>query len=346
MKKSQEFALRRKACNLNALCGIKDYVINDGPGRGVRSFDLKNGRGIDVTIAADRGLDIPFLSYHGMSIGYNACMGVRSPYMFAEDGERGFRRQFFAGMMTTCGISYAGAAGEDEGEMLGIHGVFNNTPAENVRAERTYEGDDVVLKVSGDIREGSLVMHRELILETERDVLRIQDVLENQGYTQSPVMLVYHVNFGYPLLDAGAQVYTSAGKVEPRNDFAAQGMDKYFMAEEPEDGRDEQCYFHSCYPHGKQAFAMLENRGTAGIVRFDKDVLPMLCQWKNMCSGAYVMGLEPTTSGVLNRKDARENGTLSYIAPGESRRYCVEIELTRDENLISEYKSCAKPENR
>ena len=49
MKKSQEFELRKKCGDLNALCGIKDYVFNDGPARHMRAFDLKNGKGIPVT---------------------------------------------------------------------------------------------------------------------------------------------------------------------------------------------------------------------------------------------------------------------------------------------------------
>ena len=58
MKKSQEFELRKKCNNLDALCGIKDYLYNDGPSRGLRALDLKNGKNIELTLLADRGLKV------------------------------------------------------------------------------------------------------------------------------------------------------------------------------------------------------------------------------------------------------------------------------------------------
>ena len=133
MKKSQEFELRKRCGDLNGLCGIKDYVFNDGPARGVRAFDLKNGRGLELTVLADRGLDIPYLSYKGINIGLLNKVGVRSPHLYREDGASGFLKQFYAGMLTTCGLTYAGAAGEDGGVPLGLHGPFDNLPAAGAR---------------------------------------------------------------------------------------------------------------------------------------------------------------------------------------------------------------------
>ena len=105
MKKSQEFELRRKCNNLDAYCGIKDYLYNDGPNRGLRALDLKNGKNMELTLLADRGLDIASLSYKGINIGLNNKVGIRSPYLFQEDGASGFLKQFFGGMLTTCGIT-------------------------------------------------------------------------------------------------------------------------------------------------------------------------------------------------------------------------------------------------
>ncbi len=348
MKKSQEAQLRQKCNNLDAYCGFKDYIFNDGPNRGLRAFDLKNGRNIEMTMLADRGLDIPCLSYKGVNIGLNNKVGIRSPYLYREDGASGFLKQFNGGLLTTCGITYSGAAGQDGDKSLGLHGPFNNLPAEQVCAEIDYEGDDRVIRVSGRVREcevfaQDMVMKRRFTLETERDVLRICDTVTNQGYEKQPVMLIYHINFGYPLLDAGAKAYFSAQKVEPRTEFAAQGMSNYFEMEEPGCGRDEQCYYHTQQPEEGEAFAMLHNEklGMAAIVRFDQKRFPLMCQWKCMRAGEYALGLEPTTSGVVNRSEARQLGNLTYLEAGESREYNVSIELTDDAALIEHYKSIA-----
>ena len=348
MKKSQEFELRKYCNNINALCGIQDVILNDGPNRGVRALELNNGKNLQITMLADRGLDIPTLRYKGMNIGLNNKVGIRSPYLYVEEGASGFLKQFYGGMLTTCGITYAGGNGEDRGKKLGLHGPFDNIPAELVCARVDYEGDDRVLKVSGSVHEAEvfgtdMVMHRDFTLETERDCLRIHDTVVNQSYETQPVMLIYHINFGYPMLDAGAKAYFNAGKIESRTEFAQEGIHNYFEMEEPGVGRDEQCYYHTEYPENGEGFAMLHNekRGVAAIVRFDAKNLPFLCQWKCMRAGEYALGLEPTTSGVTNRAEAREAGLLSYLEPGESREYNVSIELTEDKAVIEHYKAIA-----
>jgi hypothetical protein len=47
-----------------------------------------------------------------------------------------------------------------------------------------------------------------------------------------------------------------------------------------------------------------------------------------MGEGTYVLGLEPANcSGIAGRAAARKAGDLPYLAPGESRRYALEIEV-------------------
>lgn len=343
MKRSQEFELRQKIGDLNAVCGWKEYIYVDGPASGVRAIDLKNGKGIEMTVVADRGFDIPYLSYKGINMGFISKQGVRSPGLYQEGGGRGFLKQFSAGMMTTCGMTYAGAPGFD-GRELGLHGPFSNTPAHQVCVREEFEGEDKVFYVEGKVREScvfeeNMLMKRRMVLETERDVLRIQDELENQSFSTDPVMMIYHINFGYPMLDAGAEVYTSAQRIEPRDSVAEEGMHKYSIMESPEMNRDEQCYFHRDL--GKEAFAMLYNPklGIAGIIRFDGEATPLLCEWKCMRAGDYALGLEPTTSGVLNRKVARENGLLTYLDPGEKRNFNIEVEFTDDMSVIEAYRA-------
>lgn len=343
MKKSNEFEMRKYLGDPSGICGIRDYTFNDGPARGMRALELHNGRGLQLTVLPDRGLDIPWLSYKGQNIGLLNKVGVRSSALFVEDGASGFLKNFYGGMLTTCGLTYAGAAGEDEGKMLGLHGPFDNLPAAAVCARAEYEGDEQVLRVTGDIREAevfgpNMVMHRELTLDTERDELHIKDVVENQGFATSPLMLVYHINFGYPILDAGAKCYFSTRDIEPRTDFAKEGLDNYNLAEAPEIGRDEQCYFHTNHSEG-EAFAMIHNEklNLAGIVRYDKAVFPLLCQWKCMRAGEYAMGLEPTTSSVVNRSESRAQGLLTYLEAGEAREFNVTLELCEDKDRIARF---------
>ena len=69
-----------------------------------------------------------------------------------------------------------------------------------------------------------------------------------------------------------------------------------------------------------------------------------MCQWKCMRAGEYALGLEPTTSGVVNRSEARELGNLTYLEAGESREYNVSIEFTDDMRVIDHYRAIAHRE--
>ena len=347
MKKSELFELRKYVGDLSTVFGIKDHLFNDGPARGVRAFDVRNGKGLSLTVMADRGMDIPFLRYKGVNVGFASKTGVRAPQFYVEEGVRGFLKQFNGGLLTTCGITYAGAPSEDDGRVLGLHGPYSNLPAENVLSETVYEGDEAVLRLSGSVREAcvfneNMLLHREILVGTERSVVRLTDRVENQGFAESPVMLVYHVNFGYPLLDAGARVYSNAGEIVPRDALAREGLDKYDLIEEPGIDRAEQCYFHVGME--KDGFAMLHNEklGIAAIVRFDAETFPLLCEWKCMRAGDYALGLEPTTSGVAGRADARSKGMLGFLKPGEAREYAFELEMTDDIALIGKYRAMAK----
>lgn len=333
MKKSQEQALRQKTGDLDSLCGIKDYTFNDGPAKGLRAFDLDNGRNIRMTVLADRGLDIPSLSYKGKNAAFQSKTGLRSPFLYQEEGVKGFLKQFYAGLLTTCGLTYAGAPAVDNGEALGLHGPYNNLPAEKVCARAVYDGDEKVLEISGQVRqsqvfEENLVLSRVLRLHTESDTLEILSTVENQGFAKTPLMLVFHVNFGYPLLDEGARVYTSAGKITPRDEIAEANFDKLSLMEAPGVLRPEECFFHTQHPD-EGAFAMLHNEklGMAALLQFDAKAMPLLCQWKCMRAGDYALGLEPTTSGVLGRPAAREDGSLQYLEPGESRQFNMSLSM-------------------
>ena len=346
MKRSQEFEIRQRVGDLNAICGYKEYELTDGPSRGTRAIDLNNGKNLQLTIVPDRAFDIPYATYKGRNMGFVSKQGIRNPAFYCEDGVRGFLKQFSAGLLTTCGMTYAGAPGMD-GRPLGLHGPFSNLPASRVSAREDYQGDDKVFILEGQVREScvfeeNMLMKRQMTIETERDVIRIHDVLENQGFSMEPVMMIYHINFGWPMLDAGAKVYTSAKKVTPRDAEAEKYMADYRVMEPPVMNKDEQCFFHT--ELGCDAFAMLHNEklGCAAIIRFSGETLQLLCEWKCMRAGDYALGLEPTTSGVMNRATARENGLLTNLGAGETRTYDVEIEFTDDIALIDKYRRAAR----
>ncbi len=332
MKQSELYNIRKYVGNLETLYGIRESMLIDGPERGIRAFDVRNGQGLELTVLSDRGMDIPFLRYKGMNIGFGSKVGIKGPQFYTEDENRGFLRQFNGGFLTTCGITYTGTCTEDDGEKLGMHGPYSNTPARHVLTEEVYEDDEIILRLKGEVREtclygSNMLVNREIRVNTECNRIQVIDTTENQGFEPAPLMLLYHINFGYPMLDDGVQLKINSKKVSARNKFAIAEIDSYDRMIAPEIGRIDQCYHHEDFD--EQGIAVVENkqRKVTATIRFDAKQMPYLCEWKCMRAGDYALGIEPSVSGVQNRKTAKENGTLRMLMPGETYKTGFEIEF-------------------
>ena len=53
--------------------------------------------------------------------------------------------------------------------------------------------------------------------------------------------------------------------------------------------------------------------------------IPLVNQWQHFHRGAYVTGVEPGNVSMLGRAWNRREGYLSYIQPGETRTFHLEI---------------------
>ena len=101
--------------------------------------------------------------------------------------------------------------------------------------------------------------------------------------------MLYHVNFGQPILDAGAQVVAPAKTVVPRNPRAAEGIRTWdsYAAEQP--GFAEQVYFlHLLGDASNTTQVLLKNaHATRGVsLRFNTKQLPCFTVWKNTTASA------------------------------------------------------------
>lgn len=337
--------------DLSSLYGIRDVTYNSGKARGVHAYEVRNGKQLNLTVFADRGMDIPLLEYKGYNIGFLSKSGLSSPfsYQYTPDGVDSFLRQFPGGFLTTCGITFSGAACTDHGEQLSLHGRISNTIAENVYVCHEEDDDEIVLKLCGYVRESRLfeenmVLQREIKVYTESNRIKIRDIVENQGFKKKPVVMIYHVNFGYPILDSGAKLYFSASKVEPQTEAAKRGLELYHIIEEPEDTREEQCYYHYDQKNPGNSFAMIHNEklGIAVVVKYNAEQCPIMCEWKSMQAGDYALGLEPTTSGTKGRASIRENGNLRELEGQACCAFDFEFLFLDDVDEITKMSSLCK----
>jgi hypothetical protein len=319
--------------------------LQDGLEAGVRIADVRSGSGMRFQISLDRGMDISVAEYKGMSLAWRSPQGDVHPAHF-DPKFLGWLRSFPGGLVTGCGLTTAGAPSVDDGEELGIHGRLSSLPASNVEVKTEWDGDQCVFRIGGVMRESvpfkdNLVLHRTVEVELGKSLITLRDRVVNEGFRKSPLMLLYHINLGWPLLDDGASLHLNAQSMRPRDAEAETGKASATQIPAPISGYKEQVFYHELNADSNGiASAMLANNklGVGVFVQYRKKELPKFIQWKMVAEGEYVLGFEPANCLVEGRTKERERGTLQFLEPGESREFLVRIGVLDGNATIDQFK--------
>lgn len=311
------------------LCCVEEMRLTGGKGDGMRLIQVRNAAGVELTISADRCADISRLIFKGNNMGYFSPCGYVGPAYYDGQGD-GFLKSFTAGFLTTCGLTAVGSPCEDDGEQLPLHGTIANTPCDHI----WWTEDEKTIRIHAEVSNSrifsrKLALHREIVCQKFESYFTIFDSVENQGDSESPLMLLYHMNMGYPLLSEEAVVTIPSVQVAPRNGHAAQGMDSWHKMLPPTPGFEEQCYYHSFEGEGKASiFNPAINTGLE--ITFDSAKLWNLTEWKMMGVRDYVLGLEPGNCTPDGRDVLRKQGKLEFLQPGNSMTFQVAVRLFQE----------------
>lgn len=328
--------LLKRVGDISQIARAKPYRLIDGPEDGVRAVDVTTGSGLVFTVVPSRGLDLSAASHKGRPLAWRSSCADAHPAFYEPEG-LGWLRTFPGGLLTTCGLTWMGAPGEDEGKPLGLHGRASHLPASNVRCGGEWRDEQYVLTVEGETRETvvfgeNVVLRRRIEAYLGESRISLTDTVTNHGFATTPHMMLYHMNFGYPVVAPGSRVLTPSLAVTPRDETASRGAARQAHGDAPEPGFAEQVFFHTMQ-------ADEEGWVTAGLVnpaldggfgvriRYRQAELPCFIQWRMMGEGTYVMGMEPGNALVLGRAAERAAGRLQHLEPGETREYRVELSI-------------------
>jgi len=322
--------IRQRVGNMAQLAGIRKMVFSEGKAKGSTAFEVNAGGGLGFTVLADRGLDIAFANYKGVGFSYLSKTGIAAPNFYIENGIKGFLSVFHAGLFTTCGYTYMGAPSEVDGESYGLHGRATGIPADQINYSQQWQGDEYVLTIEGQMRESivfgkNIVLNRKITTVAGSNIIKISDQFVNEGFEISPIMVLYHFNFGYPFLNENAEVFVPAKSTEPNND-------DYKTVDAPQQGYSEKVYYHQLKTNqaNQTAAGMFNTVGDTSfgvMIKFNHQALPVLTQWKQMGQQDYVMGIEPGTNKTMGVKHAKENEKMFMLAPGETKTHEIEIKI-------------------
>jgi hypothetical protein len=321
------------------VAGATPFVLADGKAEGVKGIRVDTGGGLSFTVLPGRGMDIPEASFRGRNLSFFSGTGITSPAYYEEPGIN-WLRGFFAGFLTTCGITNAGHPTEDQGRAYGLHGRVSNAGAEDLAIDQEWQGEEYVIRVKGRVREvlalagENMTLTRRLETRLGAKGFTLHDVVENRGFDPQPLLLLYHCNFGFPLLGPKARIVGPIRGVQPRDEEAraGRGVEEALVMPAPIPNYREKVFFVDLAADRQdRTFVGLVNPdvgdGTPlGIVmRFNHRELPAFTEWKNPARGFYVLGLEPGNVTPLGRGVLRERGELPMLA-GQSS-YTTKIDF-------------------
>ena len=319
--------LGERVGRMDQAAGVRPFVFEEGPGRGMRGLDVWTGSGLTFTVLPDRGMDMGDARFAGRALAWQSSTGPVSPERYEPQG-LGWLRSFYGGLLTTCGLRHFGAPDQEAGETWGLHGRVSHLSAQDVSVDRGWEGDAYRLRLQGRLVEAevfkpTLVLERTIETWLGAREVRIADRVTNAGYLASTAMLLYHVNLGWPLLAEGSRFLVSADSVEPRDERAAAGIRQYAEMAAPTPAFEEQVYLINPKADAQGlCCAALVNRdldgGLAVSLTWPKATMPCLTEWKMMGRGTYVVGIEPCNAPLWPRDRLRREGRCPELGPGES----------------------------
>lgn len=342
---------QNKISNTAQLGGIETSVLDNGAGRGTRVAWINTGTGLRYKVLIDRAMDIADAFYNQHSLAWFSHVGITAPQPFSDRGLE-WLKTFGGGLLTTCGLSHVGGPETDGQGERGLHGSISNLPAEIesiIQPDPLH--DKMVMSITGRIKQTkvfgpSLELKRTISGMLGKATIRIHDEITNMANTPAPIMILYHFNFGWPLVDEGTDILwkgswkSTAGELKNKIFKEGNNFQKCPAPMDQHSGVGEEVAIIDPTPDDSgKCFCGLHNsklRLAVGL-EFQKEQLPWLTNWQHWGKGEYVTGIEPGTNGPIGQAKARQTNQLIFLAPGETKTYDLGLEVMDNEKSIQEF---------
>jgi len=332
---------------------VKKCALHGGRQEGVDVIEVDNGR-LRFVLIPTRGMSVLKVESADVRLGWDSPVKeVVHPQFINLESRGGLGwLEGFNEWMVRCGLEWAGHPGRDkfrnnvgdEVEMdLTLHGKIGNIPASEVEV-LIEPGPPPRIHIRGLVEERmfhgpKLSFWADVSTELGSNSVRYNDTITNQGVHDQEFQIIYHANFGPPLLGAGARFVGAIERVKSFNAHAAKSVQNYCDYAGPQPGFIEQVYcLHPLAGKDGRTELMLQNasedRGVS--LAFPVAQLPCLTLWKNLAAEAdgYVTGLEPGTGFPYTRRLERAAGRVPKLAPNEARHFTIDVTIHPDRSAV------------
>lgn len=335
----------------DASFSIEQKVLHGGRQEGSKIITITSPDGLQITLSPTRGMDLLHVTGKNIRLGWDSPVDeVVNPNTITLESRNGLGwLEGFNEMMVRCGYEWTGHPVTSDGMLYTLHGRAGNTPASKVVVDIDDKAPHTIV-VRGLLKENSfkksnLETWTELRYVPGSESFTIHDVLTNKADYARDYQIIYHSNFGKPILEQGARFVAPVKEISPFNDYAKPGLKDWATYQGPTKDFDEMVFNVAPYADkdGKTLAALVNKAGDKGVsIAFDTRQLPVLSLWKNTDTEkqGYVTGIEPGTSYAYPVTVERKMGRVKQLQPGQSTTF----ELTY--SLLSNADAVQKTEQR
>lgn len=333
--------------NPSQLGGIETSVLDNGPGRGTRIAWVNTGSGLRYKVVLDRGMDIADAFYNAYSLSWHSLAGHTVPREGYNHG-MGWLWGFYGGLLATCGATHIGGPTDDHG----LHGRISNSQATvEVINQPDPQRDRSEMVLSGTIREArvfgpNIEIHRTISSTLGEPSIRIFDRVTNRGNTPVPHAYLYHINFGYPLLNEGSE-FVYDGEVTPlMTDHSRQWYSEkrdYKQVPAPVEAHraaGEACAYIQprSDEKGMASVGVVNEKLGLGVeINYNTKEFEKVANWQHWGPrGEYVSALEPCHGGLVPPEHEPFKPHRDELGPAEQRTYHVAIHVHEGKRGIAE----------
>ena len=312
---------------------------------GVQIVDATTGA-LRIVVVPTRGMAIWKLWWNGIEIGWQAPVAgpVHPKFVpLMEPTGLGWIAGFDE-LLCRCGLESNGAPEWDERGRLAwpLHGRIANLPARELAV--TVDGDSGEVAIRGVVDEARLFgaklrLTSTTIVRPGEPVVRVRDEVLNRSAEPGELELLYHVNFGAPIVTPGARLVVPVRELSPRDDRAAARASEWDRYHKPQPLRKEEVFYIELHADaGSRTRALLVAAGGASGASLCWDVraLPCFTQWKNpqMAADSYVTGLEPGTNYPNQRRFEKLRKRVVPLAAGATHQVDLDLEFHPDRAAV------------
>lgn len=319
---------------------ISKHTLHGGKQEGSELIEVNNGK-MTFWVIPTRGMNVLRVKTGDITLGWTSPVKeVVNPAYITLDGRGGLGwLDGFNEWLVRCGFEWSGHPGMDDGRLMTLHGRVGNTPASKV----IFSIDETApyrIHIRGRVDEkvfkfADYEAWAEISTEPGSISLRVSDTLTNRSDYEREFQVIYHGNFGPPLLEEGSEFVGAVKQVTPFNANAAKDIATWTTYLAPTRDFGEQVFNIIPFADDRgMTTVMLHNKAANLGIRISYAVseLPYFTLWKNTdtLKEGYVTGLEPGTGFAYTRRIERRFGRVPKLAAGASRSFTLDYTILPD----------------